>query len=201
MKTPLKKIGFFDLETQYLFRELDPKWDYRRWEEKELIRNELVRKMGLAVAGLIVDDDSTRFYTEENVEELIGQLESVDMIVGHNLLEFDYIVLDPYVGQEVIKRFEKKTFDIIQELRKVTGILISLDDLGKRNLGTQKLCDTLKIPEMWRNGKHDDVKKYLETDLKITKGIYYHGKTKGKIKYTHKEYGEIKGIRTVKVNW
>jgi hypothetical protein len=54
---------------------------------------------------------------------------------------------------------------------------------------------------MWRDGKQDEVKVYLRTDLEITKGIYDYGKTRGELKYTHKEYGEIKGVRKVKVHW
>jgi hypothetical protein len=89
----------------------------------------------------------------------------------------------------------------MKELEEVTGIFTSLDDLGQLNLGISKSEDTLKIPKMWRDGKHDEVKEYLRRDLEITKGIYDYAKTKGELKYTHKDYGIIKGVRTVKIHW
>ncbi len=35
----------------------------------------------------------------------------------------------------------------------------------------------------------------------MTEAIYSHGKTIGKFKYEHKEYGESKGEKEVNVNW
>ena len=97
---------------------------------------------------------------------------------------------------DVVEKFQEKTFDTMKELEQVTGIFTNLDDLGRLNLGIQKSEDTLKIPKMWRDGKQDKVKEYLRTDLEITKGIYDYGKTKGELKYTHKNYG-----KTAKVHW
>ncbi|MEA2051576.1 MAG: hypothetical protein U9O90_01975, partial [Euryarchaeota archaeon] len=135
-------------------------------------------------------------------EELFNALESVDLIIGHNLLRFDYIVLSPYYSSMgVVEKFQEKTFDTMKELEKVTGLWTGLEDLGQLNLRIHKSEDTLKIPEMWRDGKQDEVKAYLRTDLEITKGIYDYGKTRGELKYTPKDYGEIKGVRTVKVYW
>jgi DEAD/DEAH box helicase domain-containing protein len=147
-------------------------------------------------------EGNVKIFTEENIEELFNALESVDLIIGHNLLRFDYIVLSPYYSSmDVVEKFQEKTFDTMKELEKVTGIWTGLEDLGQLNLRIHKSEDTLKIPEMWRDGKQDEVKEYLRTDLEITKGIYDYGKTRGELKYTHKEYGEIKGVRTVKVHW
>lgn len=195
-------IGFFDLETQYLFEDIEPRWKQMRWREKSTIRDTLTKKLRLAVAGLMDHEGNVKIFTEENIEELFNALESVDLIIGHNLLRFDYIVLSPYYSSmDVVEKFQEKTFDTMKELEKVTGIWTGLEDLGQLNLRIHKSEDTLKIPAMWRDGKHDEVKAYLRTDLEITKGIYNYGKTKGELKYTHKEYREIKGVRTVKVHW
>ncbi len=197
-----QRIGFFDLETQWLFQEIEPRWEQMSWREKTEIRDTLSKKLRLAVAGLMDHEGNVKFFTEENIEELFNALNSVDLIIGHNLLRFDYIVLSPYYsGVDVVEKFQGKTFDTLKELEKVTGIWTRLDDLGQLNLGIHKSENALKIPEMWRDEKHDEVREYLRTDLEITKEIYYYGKTRGELKYTHKEYGEIKGVRTVKVHW
>ena len=64
-----------------------------------------------------------------------------------------------------------------------------------------KIVDTLKIPKMWRDGKHQEVKDYLLNDLKMTEAIFNHGRNVGKIKYEHKNYGKIIGEREVHVKW
>ena len=197
-----QKIGFFDLETQWLFQEIEPRWEHMRGYERSRIRDTLARELRLAVAGLMDYEGDVKFFTEENIGELFNALESVDLIIGHNLLRFDYIVLSSYHSSvDVVEKFQEKTFDTMKELEQVTGIFTSLDDLGRLNLGIPKSEDTLKIPKMWRDGEQDKVREYLRTDLEITKGLYDYGKTKGKLKYTHKNYGKIEGVRTAKVHW
>jgi len=71
----------------------------------------------------------------------------------------------------------------------------------KEILEWKKKIDTLKIPKMWRDGYHEEVKEYLINDLKMTEAIYNHGKTVRKFKYLHKDYGEIAGEREVIVDW
>jgi hypothetical protein len=195
------KVKFFDLETQYLFEDVEPRWKMMSWREKEEKREELSKKLRLAVAGFMGHKGDVKIFTEENIGELFNALGSSDLIVGHNLLRFDYLVLSLYSDMDVVENFQEKTFDIMKELEKITGILTSLDDLGQLNLGIRKSENSIKIPKMWRDGEHDRVIEYLRKDLEITKGIYDYGKTRGEIRYTHKEYGEIKGVRTVKVSW
>ena len=197
-----QKIGFFDLETQYLFEDIEPRWKQMSGRGKSTIRDTLAKKLRLAVAGLMDHGGNVKFFTEENIGELFNALESVDLIVGHNLFGFDYIVLSSYHSSvDVVEKFQEKTFDTLKELEKVTGIWTGLDDLGQLNLGIHKSEDTLKIPKMWRDGEQDKVREYLRTDLEITKGIYDYAKTQGELKYTHKNYGKIEGVRTAKVHW
>ena len=61
---------------------------------------------------------------------------------------------------------------------------------GQLNLGITKSEDTLKIPKMWRDGKHDKVKEYLRRDLEITKGIYDYAKKKESLNIPIKNIGQ-----------
>lgn len=178
-------IAFFDLETKYLYQELETKDP---------------TKLKLAVAGILSNKEHL-FFEEGQVQELFKTLNQADLIVGHNLLRFDYLVLQPYFKQNIIKTLQNKTFDTMLELDKLTSCWTSLDDLCKRNLGITKTVDTLKIPKMWREGKHQEVKDYLLNDLKMTEAVFNHGRNVGKFKYDHKEYGKSFGEREVSVKW
>ncbi len=183
-------IIFFDLETQFLFQELgmiNP-------------RDKDPSKLKLAVAGVLNNNDHL-FFHENQVSELLKFLKGADLIVGHNILRFDYLVLQPYIKENIVKMLTNKTFDIMLELEKVTKCWSSLDDLCKRNVDMSKINNTLDIPKMWRNGEHEKVKSYLLNDLKMTEAIFNHVKQKGKLKYEHKEYGKNLGEREVNVKW
>ena len=183
------KTIFFDLETQYLYKELGM---YGRDRDPS--------KLKLAVAGTLSDNQDS-FFHENEVKGLVKILDRADLIVGHNLFRFDYRVIQPYTDIDVIEMFKSKTFDMLFELQKLTQRMISLDDLCKRNLGMSKNEDTLKIPKMWRNGKHQEVKEYLHNDLKMTEALYHYGKNNKKLKYEHKEYGRSFGIKEIEVDW
>lgn len=157
-------------------------------------------KLKLAVAGILTDKKYF-FFHENETKELFKTLSRADKIVGHNLLRFDYLVLKPYFDFDIVEALQAKTFDIMLELDKKTGCWIGLDDLSKKNLGMIKTINPLKIPKMWRDGKHDEVREYLLNDLRMTEGIFNHGKKFGKLKYEHKEYGESMGVREVSVEW
>ncbi|HWQ96187.1 MAG TPA: hypothetical protein VN368_02320 [Candidatus Methylomirabilis sp.] len=151
------EIAFLDLKTQYLFQELGMRDN----------QNGDPTKLKLAVAGLL-SDKQFLFYDESQAQELFMKLNQVDLIVGRNLIGFDYLVLQPYIKQNVIQALQDKTFDIMLELEKSTRCWTSLDNLYKRNLGMTKTIETLIVPKMWREGKQREVKEYLLNDLKMT---------------------------------
>jgi len=184
------KTVFFDLETKWLF------------SEKDMIKNEDKdpSRLGLAVAG-ILDGGKCYFYDESLIDCLVSDLKDCSLIVGYNLGYFDYGVLSAYVSDDVIKSFKVKTFDMFDDLRRITGDFIGLDDLCMRNVKMKKNFDTLKIPSMWRNGKKKEVKKYLGNDLMMTKKLYEFGKIRKKVKYMKKNYGIDVGVKEVLVDW
>src|SRR3989344_1315234 len=144
------KTIFFDLETQYLFKDLGM-MDFQSRDPS---------KLKVAIAGILLDKKPL-FFHENQITELLEHLKNADLIVGHNLLRFDYLVLQPYVNVNIAKLLGNKTFDMMLELEKRTRCWVSLDDLGRRNLGIAKSIDTIKIPKMWRDGQHKEVKDYL----------------------------------------
>lgn len=179
--------AYFDIETKYLFQEVGGR--------------EKPEKLGLAVAGLVVDEDAIRFYEEENVEDLFEALSRADLIVGHNLLSFDYQVLNPYASFDVLRKYSDKTLDTLREIEAKSGIRVSLDDLARHNLGRGKSGDPARMPLLWREGNFETVKRYCANDVELIRDLHLYAKQHGKLAYTHKEYGMIVGIKEVEVNW
>ena len=206
-KKVLNKIAFLDLETQWIFQDFIPNYDDMPWNQKEIEREKVITKLKVAVAGVIFCDlskktEATKIYTEENINGLFNDLKDVELIVGHNLIRFDYRVLSYYAKNEsLILDLEERTFDTMRRLQDLTGQWIGLEDLGKLNLGISKTLESKKIPEMWREGKHEEVIEYLKQDLKLTKGIFEHVNKHKQIQYTEKSYGKVKGVKSVSVDW
>lgn len=162
--------GFFDIETQYLFGEVG---GFKNTD-----------KLRLSVACLIVDDEPPMFYEEENATELLDDLSGMDVIVGHNVLRFDYVVLNPYVDYDVVKRLAPKTQDTLQMIYRDTKIRVSLNNLAKNNVGSVKSGSGADMPKLWREGKKDVVKEYCAHDVELTKAVYLFGKENGYVNFT-----------------
>ncbi|MBA7708798.1 hypothetical protein ES703_117702 [subsurface metagenome] len=201
---PAPSIGYFDLETQFLFSDIDSNWNEMTWTEKQSTRGRLTKQLKIAIAGLSMNNmnnEDVVFFEEYEVDLLKSYLLSLDIVVGHNLIAFDYVVLRRYFSKDIIEKLKNKTIDTFQCIREKTGDWTKLDDLGKMNLGLEKLEDSIEIPGLWRAGKHQRVKEHLERDILIVKKIYNLGKETGELKYIHKDYGKIIGEDVVHIDW
>lgn len=173
------KIGFLDLETQYLFAEVGGR------------SPENCEKLKVSIAGLAVNRSPVKIFQESEIEEVFQYLDGLDQIVGHNLLGFDYLVLKPYFKM-VHEKYSPKTFDIMFELEKKIGRRVSLDDLAQSNLGIRKSADGKKMPEYWRRGNHEEVIKHCEEDVEIIRRLYNCCKISGKLRWPiHGEIAEV----------
>ena len=174
------------------------------WTEKQSTRGRLTKQLKIAIAGLSMNNmnnEDVVFFEEYEVDLLKSYLLSLDIVVGHNLIAFDYVVLRRYFSKDIIEKLKNKTIDTFQCIREKTGDWTKLDDLGKMNLGLEKLEDSIEIPGLWRAGKHQRVKEHLERDILIVKKIYNLGKETGELKYIHKDYGKIIGEDVVHIDW
>ena len=91
------------------------------------------------------------------------------MIVGHNILGFDYRVLNTVISIE--NEILSKTIDTLLILKSINpaGFKgLSLNMLGIRNLNYGKLKTEKSIPKLWREGKEKDVIRYNEEDCNLT---------------------------------
>lgn len=189
-----ENILYLDIETQHLITEFDGGWK----------KPENYKKIKIAELGILRNSIYTTF-EENNIidNDLLGELLDAELICGHNIIQFDFEVLKHYLPKEEMFKIILKSFDTMLEFDRHTGDAgwVSLDDIAQRNFGMKKIEDSIKIPKLWREGKHDIVKSYLLNDLKMTEQFFLHGRKGHTFKYDHKIYGVSKGEREVYIKW
>ena len=109
-----------------------------------------------------------------------------DQIIGFNIKNFDFQVLKPYLNFDTTKL---PYLDILEEVEKLIGHRVRLDNLAQMNLGVGKNGDGLEALKLWKLGRIEDLKKYCVNDVKITKELYDYVTKYGKLLY--KDYFDI----------
>jgi DEAD/DEAH box helicase domain-containing protein len=145
--------------------------------------------MHVSLAGVDQDGEVT-ILREHELGRLFGILDAAELIVGHNLLLFDYKVLSRYASFDVVARYKHKTFDMFNILLRKTDRRISLNDLAQRNLGISKAGLGSDAPELWQQGRIDELQEYLTQDLHVTRELVKHVLSEGSLKYGHIVYKE-----------
>jgi DEAD/DEAH box helicase domain-containing protein len=141
--------------------------------------------MGLALA-VVWDSRTEQFttYFERQASELLRELAKADLVVGFNLIGFDYKVLSAYDDGTLARL---PTFDILQDVRRRLGYRLSLAHLAEKTLGVSKSADGLQSLEWVRQGRLDLVEEYCRQDVRVTAELFRHGLSKGRLRFTDKE--------------
>ncbi len=152
-----KKILAFDLETQR-----GPE-DVGGWGNAHL--------MGLSVA-VVQDLASLNFavFREEDVEQLLEELFSADLVVGFNCRTFDFAVLSGYSGRDFS---HLPTLDLLEQVQKASGQRCSLNSLAQANLGRGKTGTGLEALELYRQGEWAKLESYCRVDVEITADLFF----------------------------
>ncbi|NQT83255.1 helicase [bacterium] len=168
----MKKI-VFDLETKQTFDDVGGR--------------EHIDKLEISL-GVVYDYSTGLFttYFERDVEALIGELLSADLVIGFNLIKFDYVVLQPYTAHD-LKRI--KTLDIFARAVAVLGFRVSLESFARATLGVGKMADGLQAVAWYRAGQFDKLEEYCRKDVDLTRQLYEFGKNNGKIYFVSKRSG------------
>jgi DEAD/DEAH box helicase domain-containing protein len=175
-----RRVVALDLETQRSFEDVGGR------DHLELL--------GLAVA--VVYDSLTHglmSYWEADAARLILHLKSADLVVGYNLLGFDYRVLEAY-GHDLPRR---RTLDLMIDLERKLGFRPRLDDVLEANLGLHKSADGLQSLRWWKAGRADLVEEYCRNDVRATWQLYQHGCRSGRIQVPSRDGPMLE----VEVDW
>lgn len=156
----------FDIETQNTFAEVDNDF----------------KKLRISVVSVYRSDtDSYYSFVEGEFGRLWSILEKADRLIGYNSEHFDIPVLNNYYLGDLAKF---PHLDIIKHVKESLGIRLKLSDLAAATLDdVNKSADGLQALRWWKEGKIDEIKKYCEQDVKVTKEIYDFGKTNGQLFY------------------
>lgn len=169
-----RRVLYLDIETQRSAEEVGG------WQNKHLMR----------VAAAVVHDSSSgafEVFGEERVQELVAKLKTADLVVGFNVLDFDYQVLK---GYGPFGFHELPTFDLLKEISGQLGYRLSLNHLAHKTLNVEKSADGLQSLKWFREGKIEEVVAYCKKDVEITKDLFLHGLTHGYLLFETKS-GEL----------
>jgi DEAD/DEAH box helicase domain-containing protein len=171
----------FDVETQRSFDDVGGRHN--------------IRKLGLSAAVTHSSADGEfRRYTEEDAVELIAELRAADLVVGFNVLNFDYEVLRAYTDDPLD---DLPTVDMLDHIHKRLGFRIGLNNLAGATLGSAKSADGLQAVRWYREGRIEEILDYCEQDVEVTRRLYEYGRLHKHVKYRDRSFR----TKMVAVNW
>ena len=175
-------IVYFDLETQRTAN------DAGGWDKKHA--------MGMSI-GVTYSTrrGEYRVYTEKRVNELIHQLLRADLVVGFNVINFDYEVLMGYTISDLPHLC--RTLDLMADIEKTLGHRLGLDAVATATLGVGKTGDGLDAIRWWRESRLLEIAEYCCFDVKCTKLVHEYGVQHKKLFFNDR----FQQRRSVAVEW
>ncbi len=177
-----RNIVYFDLETQRTAN------DAGGWDRK--------RDMGMSI-GVTYSTAACAYkiYSEDKVNDLVNELMRADLVVGFNVINFDYEVLMGYTILDLPSQIP--TLDLLVELEKKLGHRLGLDAVATATLGVGKTGDGLDAIRWWREGKLLEIAEYCCFDVKVTKLVHEFGHQQKHLLYTDR----FQQKRRVDIDW
>lgn len=124
--------------------------------------------MGLGVVALYCyARDVYRVYGGPELPALQREFDRADLIVGFNSNTFD----GPLLAANEVALPQGRTYDLLAEIRAVTGRRFSLDDLAQANGGPGKNGNGADAPIAWQQGRFTEVINYCLNDVRETKRL------------------------------
>jgi len=166
-----------DLETKYSFRNFsDPK------------------KLGISLVGVYdYKNGDLKAFWEKELNKLFPLLENASFIIGFNINNFDLPVLQAYYPGNI---FQFRTLDILEDIKKILGRRLALNDIIKATLGRKKSASGLQAINYYQEGQLEKLKRYCLDDVLLTKELFDYGVKNDQIFYL-----DVSGKVPIKVDW
>lgn len=177
-----KNIVYFDLETQKSAQEVGG------WGNIRDMRVAIGVTYSTARGGY-------QIYQEEQVGELIKELQRADLVVGFNIIRFDYTVLEPYACFDFS---QVPSLDLMVSIEEKIGHRVGLDAVAQASMGINKTADGMEALKWWKEGRILEIAEYCCYDVKATKLVHEYGARHGKVYF---ESNKTKLKQEVKVEW
>ena len=177
-----RDVVYFDLETQRTANDAGG-WDRKRDMKMSIGVTYSTRRGGY------------RIYGEPQVDALIDELVRADLVVGFNVINFDYEVLMGYTVLDLPDRC--RTLDLMCDIEIKLGHRLGLDAVATATLGVGKTGDGLDAIRWWREGRLLEIAEYCCFDVKCTRMVHEHGVAQKKLFYNDR----FQQKRSVAVEW
>jgi len=156
----------FDIETQNTFAD---------------VNNDFKKLLISCVSIYRSDTDSYHSFEEKELGQLWPILEKADRLIGFNTQHFDIPVLNNYYAGDWAKF---PNLDIMNSVKDALGIRLKLADIAAATLdNVTKSADGLQAIRWWKEGKIEEIKKYCEQDVRVTKELYDFGLANNQLFY------------------
>ena len=131
-----------------------------------------VEQMGLKDA-LTYDTTTRKYhnYTKSEITNLINHLQTADLIVGFNQLQFEYKILSSYINTNFNAL---PNFDMLSKIEGTLNFRVSRDNLSQNTLG---------------ESKHSKGRSSLGKRIDTTKKLFAHGCKEGYLSYRNNRFG------------
>jgi len=136
------------------------------------------------------ENDQYRSFEESELGELWPLFEKAERLIGFNSEHFDLPILNRYYAGDLLLF---PHLDLLKVIKETTGTRFKLNDLARATLQQTKSADGLQAQKWWQEGKKDEVKKYCEQDVRVTKDLYEYGR-KNKMLYIETLAGDLQPI-------
>jgi len=177
----VKNIVYFDLETQKSADEVGG-WSH-------------ISRMGMSVGVTFSKARGDyRIYGERDVNDLVAELQRADLVVGFNILRFDYEVLHGYTTLDLR---QVPTLDMMVSLQETLQHRLSLDSIATATFGLEKTAEGLQAIEWFKQGRLYEIAEYCCYDVKLTRLVHEYGCQHRQLHYRNK-FGKK---MTVPVKW
>ena len=155
-----RDVVVFDLETQRSFQDVGGRT--------------LMRQLGMSV-GVVYSfrGDAFETFFEADAGRLVDRLLAAELVVGFNLVGFDFEVLK---GYRDVSFDAARTLDIMLDLQAQLGFRPKLESVLQATLATGKSADGLQALEWWKQGRLDLIEQYCRDDVARTRDLYLFGR-------------------------
>ncbi|MFQ5631407.1 MAG: ribonuclease H-like domain-containing protein [bacterium] len=181
MQNPSEYI-VFDLETQRSIQEVGSRKNFS--------------KLGVSVAVLYDSrTGATEAFREQQIDDLIERLQNTPLVVGFNIVHFDYRVLQGYSNCDFRSL---PSVDLMQHIVEALGFRLSLDSLAQATLNATKSASGLQAIAWYQQGEWQKLTKYCRDDVLLTRDLYEYGKEHGYVLHHDKR---LRRKRKIWVSW
>jgi len=163
-ETPVSRnIVYFDVETQ---KSLHQVGGHSRVHDLKV-------SLGVTYSAR---DHEYRIFLEDEAGRLVDDLCRADLVVGYNIIGFDYRVLSAY---DVRDLSQLPTLDMMVDLEKAAGFRPKLESVAMATLGVGKTADGADALRWFQEGRMEEIAEYCCYDVKVTRLLHEYGQRHG----------------------